>query len=141
MYGVKFKIRSDHKILITVLRPNRGNRFSSRITRWVDRLLPFELEVSHVAERTLGMVDYLSRHPTELQGAAIKAETLSNEWFTINSVTSLNDVSEQRSDKRSNERATQAGEKCERKQYRQSHRSGKIKTTNQNAGQAKFAGI
>ena len=78
---------------MTVLRPNRGNKtFSSRLTRWVDRLLPFEFEVIHVAGRTLEMADYLSRHPTELQAAAIKAETLWKEWFTVNSVISLNDV-------------------------------------------------
>ena len=35
------------------------------------------------------MADYLSRHPTEL-----KAEALWNEWFTVNSVISLKDVSE-----------------------------------------------
>ena len=57
---------------MTVLRPNRGNKtFSSRLTRWVDRLLPFEFEQVHVKGRTLGMADYLSRHPTELQGVAI----------------------------------------------------------------------
>ena len=77
VYGVKFTILSDHKALTTILRPNRGNKtFSSRLTRWVNRLLPFEFEVVHVAGRTLGMADYLSRHPTELQGAALKAETL-----------------------------------------------------------------
>ena len=36
------------------------------------------------------MADYLSRHPTELQGASVKAETLWNKWFTLNSVISLN---------------------------------------------------
>ena len=95
VYGVKFKIISDHKALMTVLKPNRGNKtFSSRLTRWVDRLLPFEFEVVHVAGRTLGMADYLSRHPSELEGASIKAETLWNEWFTVNSVISLNNVLE-----------------------------------------------
>ena len=95
VYGVKFKIISDHKALMTVLKPNRGNKtFSSRLTRWVDRLLPFEFEVVHVAGRTLGMADYLSRHPSELEGATIKAETLWNEWFTVNSVISLNNVLE-----------------------------------------------
>ena len=44
---------------MTVLRPNRG-------------LLPFEFEVVHVPGRTLGVADYLSRHPTELQGASVK---------------------------------------------------------------------
>ena len=55
-------------------------------------VLPFDIQVVHVAGRTLGMADYLSRHPTELYGSTIKAETLWNEWFTVNSVNSLNNV-------------------------------------------------
>ena len=95
VYGVQFKVISDHKALMSVLKPNRGNKtFTSRLTRWVDRLLPFEFEVVHVAGRTLGMADYLSRHPTELEGASLKAEALWNEWFTVNSVISLKDVLE-----------------------------------------------
>ena len=93
IYGVQFKLISDHKALMSVLKPKRGNKtFSSRLTRWVDRLLPFDFEVVHVAGRTLGTADYLSRHPTELQGSSIRAETLWNKWFTVNSVISLNDV-------------------------------------------------
>ena len=38
------------------------------------------------------MADYLSRHPTELLGSSIKAETLWKEWFTVNSEISLNEV-------------------------------------------------
>ena len=48
----------------------------------------------HVAGRTLGMADYLSRHTTELEGPCLKAEALWNEWFTVNSVISLKDVLE-----------------------------------------------
>ena len=95
VYGVQLKVVSDHKALSSVLKPNRVNRtFSSRLTRWVDRLLTFQFEVVHAAGRTLGMADYLSRHPSEMQGATVKAETLWNEWFTVNSVISLNDVLE-----------------------------------------------
>ena len=96
VYGVKSKIISDHKALMTVSKSNRENKtFSSRLTRWVDRLLPLEFEVVHVAGRTPGMADYLSRHhPSELEGASIKAQTLWNEWFTVNSVISLNNVLE-----------------------------------------------
>ena len=93
VYGVQFKIISDHKALMSVLKSNRGNKtFSSRLTRWVDRLLPFDFEVVQVAGRTLGMADYLSRHPTELQGSSMKTETLWNDWSTVISVISLNDV-------------------------------------------------
>ena len=38
VYGVHFKIISD-QALMSVLKPNRGNKtYSSRLTRWVDRL-------------------------------------------------------------------------------------------------------
>ena len=61
---------------MSVLMPNRENKsFSSRLTRCVDRLLPFDFEVVDVAGRKLGVADYLSRHPSELQGAVVKAET------------------------------------------------------------------
>ena len=73
--------------MASVLKPNRGNKtFSSRLTRWVDRLLPFEFEVIHAPGRTLGMADYLSRHPSKCEGAAIEAEKLWNDWFTVNVV-------------------------------------------------------
>ena len=52
VYGVKFQIISDHKALASVMKPNRGNKtFSSRLLRWVDRLLPFEFEITHVPGR------------------------------------------------------------------------------------------
>ena len=124
VYGVKFKIFSDHKALMTVLRPNRGNKtFSSRLTRWVDRLLPFEFEVIHVAGRTLGMADYLSRYPTELKGAAIKAETLWNEWFTVISVISLNNVLV-------NKEATSAATSEQRKPARSENESNTVNRMN-----------
>ena len=95
VYGVQFKVISDHKASMSVLKPNRGNKtISSRLIRLVDKLLPFEVEVVHVAGRILGMADYLSRHPTELEGASLKAEALWNECFTVNSVNSLKDVLE-----------------------------------------------
>ena len=90
VYGVKFQVISDHKALASVLRPNRGNKtFSSRLTRWVDRLLPFEFEVIHAPGRVLGFADYLSRHPTELKGTVVKAEKLWNDWFTVNTITRM----------------------------------------------------
>ena len=83
---------SDHKAIMSVLKPNRGNKtFSSRLIRWVEKLLPFDFEVVCVAGRTLGMADCLSRHPSNLEGASIKAEMLWNEWFTVNSVNRLID--------------------------------------------------
>ena len=84
-YGGLFGIVSDHKALRSVLKSNKGNKtYSSRLTRWVDKLLPFDFAFLHTPGRTLGMADYLSRHPSEYEGAVAKAEDLFNDWFTIN---------------------------------------------------------
>ena len=94
VYGTKFKVISDHKALSSVLRPNRGNKtFSSRLTRWVDRLLPFDFEVTHAPGRVLGFADYLSRHPSNLEGSTIQAEQLWNEWFTVNVISQFDAIS------------------------------------------------
>ena len=70
---------SDHKALTTILRDNRSNKiYSSRLTRWIDRLIPFEFNIIHAPERTVGIADYLSRHPSENNNNEnkIKAEEL-----------------------------------------------------------------
>ena len=90
VYGTEFEVVSDHKALTTILRGNRGNKtYSSRLTRWVDRLLPFQFRVVHAPGRTMGMADYLSRHPSESKGNdnKIKAEELWHNWFTVNEIT------------------------------------------------------
>ena len=46
------------------------------LSRWADRVLPFEFKVVHAAERTVGMADYLSRHPSESHGASVQTEFL-----------------------------------------------------------------
>ena len=85
VYGVSFGIVSDHKALQSVLKSNKGNKtYSSRLTRWVGRLLPFDFVIVHNPGRTLGMADYLSRHPSEYDGAVAKVEDSFNDWFTIN---------------------------------------------------------
>ena len=87
VYGVPFGIVSDHKALQSVLKSNKGNKtYSSRLTRWVDKLLPFDFSIVHTPGRTLGMADYLSRHPSKYEGASILAEKLYNDWFTVSVV-------------------------------------------------------
>ena len=56
------------------------------MTRWVNRLLPYDFQVVHTAGRTLGMADYLSRHPAHCSGSIIKSEEMFKDWFTINIV-------------------------------------------------------
>ena len=40
----------------------------------------------------MGIADYLSRHPSPIEGESIKASELWNTWFTVNHVYNLNDV-------------------------------------------------
>ena len=94
VYGIKFQVISDHKALSSVLRPIRGHKtFSSRLTRWVDRLLPLNFEVTHAPGRVLGFADYLSRHASELKGATIQIEKLWNDWFTVNTISKFTAIS------------------------------------------------
>ena len=62
----------------------------SRLTRWVDRLLPFDFEIIHAPGRTISTADYLSRHPSQIEGASVKAKDLWNNWFTVNHINNVN---------------------------------------------------
>ena len=55
LYGSEFILQTDHKALLTALK-NRGKKtYQSRLTRWVDRLLPFHLTVEHVPGNKYGI--------------------------------------------------------------------------------------
>ena len=87
VYGIEFDFVSNHKALKSVIKENNANEtFSSRLKRWVDRLLPFEITSVHTPRRTLGIADYLSPHPCPFNGAVIKHEQKVDDWFTINVV-------------------------------------------------------
>ena len=81
LYGSRFILQTDHQALLSALKSNRGNKtYQSRLTRWVDRLLPFNFSVEHIAEENTGFADYFSRHPTS---AAIPISK-DDENFVIN---------------------------------------------------------
>ena len=64
LFGSNFILQTDHQALLSALKNNRGNKtYQSRLTRWVDRLLPFHFKVEHIAGKNMGFADYLSRHP------------------------------------------------------------------------------
>ena len=44
------------------MRENRANKsYNSRLTRWSDRLLPFDFTIDHLPGSKMGLVDYISR--------------------------------------------------------------------------------
>ena len=81
---------SDHKVLQSALKANKGNKiFSSRLTRWVNRLLPFDFSLIHAPGRTIGLADHLSRQPSEYCGSTVRAEEMFDSLFTINVVNEI----------------------------------------------------
>ena len=57
-------VLTDQKAIISALKTNRGNKtHQSRLTRWADRLMPFDFNVLHNSGCKLGIVDYSSRFP------------------------------------------------------------------------------
>ena len=79
--GRSFLIVTDHKALISLLnRNNKKNKtMFSRLTRWLDRLTPFDFRIEHKPGAKIGLADYLSRHPS------IKATPIStyDNMFTV----------------------------------------------------------
>ena len=87
LLGNRFQVLTDHKAIISALSENYNNKsYQSRLSRWADRLLPFDFEVIHVPGVTLGNVDYLSRHPT----FPAPAPSIYDELFVVNSIEAFN---------------------------------------------------
>ena len=58
LLGNQFQILTDHKAIVTALTETRNNKtYQSRLTRWADRMLPFEYTFSHIAGAKIGMAD------------------------------------------------------------------------------------
>ncbi len=65
LLGRRFQVETDHKALVAVLGRKSSNReYSSRLTRWRMRLLPFEFDIVYKPGSSMGITDYLSRSPS-----------------------------------------------------------------------------
>ena len=66
LYGKPFTVIKDHRALLSIMRENRANiTYKSRLTRWLDRLLPFHFTIDHLPGSKMGLVDYISREPQQ----------------------------------------------------------------------------
>ena len=64
LLGKEFILATDRKALTSALGEQKSNKtYQSRLTRWVDRLLPYQFKVIHIPGKDMGIVDYLSREP------------------------------------------------------------------------------
>ena len=62
--------------------------YNSRLTRWVDRLLPFDLLFEHIPGAKMRLVDYISRQPN--QGAKVSNKYY--EEFAVATITRICDA-------------------------------------------------
>ena len=66
LFGKSFTIITDHRALLSIMKEHRSNKsYNSRLTRWIDRLLPFDFNIELIAGAKMGLVDYVSRQPNQ----------------------------------------------------------------------------
>ena len=64
LYGKNFTLVTDHRVLLSILKEHRSNKSNnSRLSRWIDRLLPYNFTIEHMPGAKMGLVDYISRNP------------------------------------------------------------------------------
>ena len=67
LQGTEFTLQTNHQALLTALKENRGIKtYQSRLTRWVDRLLPFNFIIEHIPCKQMVFADYFSRNPNRV---------------------------------------------------------------------------
>ena len=73
----------------SIMKEHRSNKsYNSRLTRWVDRLLPFDFNIEHIPGAKMGLVDYISRQPNQ----QAKATNKYDEEFAVAKITRIRDA-------------------------------------------------
>ena len=61
IYGKPVEVLTDHQVLEPLIKRNRANKtYSVRLTRWLDRLTHFDIQIKHIAGKYLNLTDYFS---------------------------------------------------------------------------------
>ena len=64
LYGKHFNVITDRRALLSILKENRSNKlYQSRLTRWIDKLLPLQFDIEHLPWAKMGLVGYNSKAP------------------------------------------------------------------------------
>ena len=89
LFGKSFTIITDHRALLSIMKEHRSNKpYNSRLTRWIDRLLPFDFNIEHIPGAKMGLVDYISRQPNQ----NAKVTNKYDEEFAVATVTRIRDA-------------------------------------------------
>ena len=89
LFGKSFTIITDHRALLSIMKEHRSNKsYNSRLTRWIDRLLPFDFNIEHIPGAKMGLVDYISRQPNQ----EAKVTNKYDEEFLVATITRIRDA-------------------------------------------------
>ena len=89
LFGKNFTVLTDHRALLTVLKSHRSNKsYTSRLTRWIDRLLAFDFNIELIPGTRMGLVDYISRQPNQ----KAKSITQYDEEFIVATISRIGDA-------------------------------------------------
>ena len=90
LYGKHFTVITDHQALISALNASERSKTSqNRLTRWIDRLIPFHFDIKHLAGSKMGLIDYMSRNPV---GLAIPPSEYDEEFVVASIRTFINNL-------------------------------------------------
>ena len=89
LFGKTFTVLTDHRALLSVLKSHRSNKsYNSRLTCWIDRLLPFYFIIEHIPGTRMGLVDYISRQPNQ----KAKSVTQYDKEFMVATISRIRDA-------------------------------------------------
>ena len=89
LFGKSFTIMTVRRAILSIMKAHRSNKScNSRLTRWVDCLLPFDFNNENIPGAKTGVVDYVSRQPNP----KAKVTNKSNEEFAIATITQIRDA-------------------------------------------------
>ena len=64
VYGKRVNLLTDHQALQPLLKRNRAHKqYSARLTRRLDRLRHFDVNLQYTTGENIPLTDYFSRHP------------------------------------------------------------------------------
>ena len=71
IYGKPIELLTDHQALEPLIKRNRSNKtYSARLTRWLDRLRHFDIQIKYVAGRQTFEINRLSQQKSNLKAGA-----------------------------------------------------------------------
>ena len=89
LFGKTLTVLTDHRALLSVLKSHRSNKsFNIRMTRWIDRLLPFDFNIDHIPGTRMGLVDYILLQPNQ----KAKSITHYDEEFMVATISRIRDA-------------------------------------------------